>query len=213
MTNGTKALIEACISQSQDFKEYNLGELIDIAEKLYGYTKELTDVYIAAHEDATLENCSLAFQQTEGKYKFPDSNLYFDKREFLIFLSIIIDVFEEILPLGSVVDLKKERLKGTLPIDEIENVRIVITHRFLHNPKDKFYFPYAGVVYPVGSMGQERTLHFTSPFIERVVHKGYSDEQDEAFVQMMKHELLCNRQVQSFSFASQNDVLNRKDET
>ena len=77
---------------------------------------------------------------------------------------------------------------------------MVITHRFLHNPKDKYYFQYAGVVYPVGSLGKDRMLHFTPPLIESIVHLGYQDRQDEEFVLMMKHELKCNRSIQSYVF-------------
>ena len=206
MTNEMESLLATCFSQSAELEGYGSNELIGIAENLCSETEKLSEIYVSVHEGTSLEDSPLGIQQMAEEYRFPDSELLFGKREFLCFLSIIIDSFEEILPLGTVVDLKKEHLRNKLPVDKIENVRIIITHRFLHNPKERFYFPYAGVVYPLGSMGEERTLHFTSPFIETVVHKGYSDEQETAFVLMMKHELLCNRRLRSYSFATKEDV-------
>lgn len=47
-------------------------------------------------------------------------------------LAGIIDIQEPILPLGSVVDLKKEILQDRINLKDVDKVRIVITHRFLY---------------------------------------------------------------------------------
>jgi len=206
MTPEIKELVTICIAQSAELAACDADELSPLADSLSSHVPELTAIYQAVCEGTGSEQAPLDFQESGGRYRFGDSSVRFSKAELIAFLAIAIDVFDETLPLGSVVDLKKQYLKDDLPVDKIENVRIVITHRFLHNPKDRFYFPYAGVVYPLGSLGEDRMLHFTSPFIDRVVHKGFSDEQDEAFVLAMKKELLCNRQLHSFSFATKEDL-------
>ena len=213
MTPETQELLKTCITQAPDLNKHDTDELLLLTDNLSGHIPELVDIYQAVCEEATLDKAPLGFKQTGDTYQFADSPIHFNKQELIAYLAIIIDALDETLPLGSVVDLKKEYLKDNLPVDEIDNVRIVITYRFLHNPKDQFYFPYAGVVYPIGSLGQDRMLHFTSPFIARVVHKGFSDGQDEAFVSAMKQELLCNRRLHSFSFATKDEVEGKREAT
>ncbi|HCW04433.1 MAG TPA: hypothetical protein DGK91_07855 [Clostridium sp.] len=50
-------------------------------------------------------------------------------------LAGIIDIQEPILPLGSVVDLKKEILQDRINLKDVDKVRIVITHRFLYGQR------------------------------------------------------------------------------
>ncbi|MBU3102327.1 DUF4176 domain-containing protein [Clostridium sp. DSM 17811] len=50
----------------------------------------------------------------------------------------------------------------------------------------KKYFQYAGVVYPLGMVDAGKAIQFTSELIEKVVHVGYSDEQEEAYVYLLK---------------------------
>jgi len=213
MSEELQELAGICISQSPELNSLDTDELLSLAENFIGHIPELVAIYQAIAEDRLPEINPLSFQQADDGYHFKDPVINFSKEQLVSYLAILIDVYDEIVPLGSVVDLKKEYLKDSLPVDKIENVRIVITHRFLHNPQEKFYFPYAGVVYPLGSFGNERVLHFTSPFIERVVHRGFSDEQDEAFVLAMKRELLGDRHIHSYAFASRDEVTGAKGAT
>ena len=127
----------------------------------------------------------------------------------------MIDILETILPLGTVVDLKKEFLQKNIQISDIQNIRIIITHRFLYQENDKAYFPYAGVVYPVGMFDGNKLINFTPAMIDTVVHKGYSDAQEEAYVYMMKQELILEEGMHSYGFSTEEEqrTLQRRVET
>lgn len=132
--------------------------------------------------------------------------LVFKEEQLKTILVRIIDIMEEILPLGSVVDLKKDFLKDILAnTDKVEQVRVVIINRFLHQKGDASYFTYAGVLYPIGALMQQEQLHFTSALIENVVHKGYSDKQEEAYVFLMKNELILENGMHSFTVHTWNN--------
>lgn len=113
------------------------------------------------------------------------------------------NIFEEILPLGSVVDLKKEILERQLKeISKVEKVRIVITNRFL-NYTSHGYFTYAGVVYPIGMLHANEVIHFAPSMIQEVVSKGYADDMERAYTLFMKRELIVNQKIRSYEFASE----------
>lgn len=131
---------------------------------------------------------------------------FFDKIAFQKVLASMLDLLEDMLPLGSVVDLKKEFYKGKEEIEEIEHLRMVVSYRFLGKEEDAYYFPYAGVVYPTGMMGQEEVLYFTRPLVETIVKEGYRDEQEEAYVYLMKQELVIEKGKNTFGYASRAEI-------
>jgi len=110
------------------------------------------------------------------------------------------------LPLGSVVDLKKSAYAKTPRINEIDELRMVIAYRFLGREEDSHYFPYAGVVYPTGMLGQKEVLYFTRPLIENVVREGYHDEKEDAYVYLMKQELVVEKGKNSFGYAKPEEI-------
>ncbi|MDD2234886.1 MAG: DUF4176 domain-containing protein [Desulfitobacteriaceae bacterium] len=117
----------------------------------------------------------------------------------------MIDILEKIFPLGTVVDLKKQYLQKYLPVNKIENIRIVITQRFLYHDGDAVYFTYAGVVYPIGMFQKNQIINFTPALIENIVHIGYSDIQDEAYIYMMKRELILEKGMHSYGFSTEEE--------
>lgn len=110
-------------------------------------------------------------------------------------------VLEEILPLGTVVDLDKSSMSSNL--SNIDNFRIVIVDRFVSNSQVEGFFEYVGVVYPLGKPNKNAVISFSPHIIEKVVYKGYSDEVDEAFVKLMKIQLLIEKNYTSVSFLSE----------
>jgi hypothetical protein len=129
----------------------------------------------------------------------------FTELELREIITSMIDILEKIYPLGTVVDLKNEYLRKHINIDKIENIRIVITHRFLYHEGDKAYFPYAGVTYPVGVFDKNEVINFTNALIEKVVHQGYSDVQEEAYVYLMKQELILSNRMHSYGFSTEDE--------
>ncbi len=72
-----------------------------------------------------------------------------------------------ILPVGTIVKLKNERHK----------VMIVSRMISLSLGKEKFYFDYAGCVYPRGLVGKD-IANFNEEDIEEVLHEGLVDDDE-----------------------------------
>ncbi|MBC8060456.1 MAG: DUF4176 domain-containing protein [Clostridiaceae bacterium] len=117
----------------------------------------------------------------------------------------MIDLLEKIYPLGTVVELKKQYLENIVSKDKIENARVVIVNRFIFHNEIKTYFQYAGVVYPLGMFEKEKVIQFTSSLIEKVIYEGYSDEQEETYVYLMKKELILEKKMHSFGFSTKEE--------
>lgn len=136
--------------------------------------------------------------------KMGNTEAAFSKEELAGLVIDMIDIFEEILPLGSVVDLNKEFLQQTMPLDKVDKVRMVIHKRFF-GIGENGYYPYAAVVYPIGMAGEGRSFCFSSALITRVVHRGYADELEDAFVYQIKHQLIIEQKRKSMGFANERE--------
>ncbi len=130
----------------------------------------------------------------------------FSKENFRKVIVSMLDLLEDTLPLGSVVDLKKSAYKNVPEASGVEHIRMVITYRFLGKEEDSHYFPYAGVVYPTGMLGRKEVLYFTRPLVEKVVREGYRDEQEDAYVYLMKKELVIEKGKNSFGYATKEEI-------
>lgn len=120
-----------------------------------------------------------------------------DMRELL---GKIIDIFEPVYPLGTVVELKEDFTRSLKLQSPDMKVKAVIVERFAATKDKQTYFPYVGVIYPVGTLGYGRFLHFTSALVDSVVQDGYRDEMEDAYVLLMKKELLLDHDAVSFGF-------------
>lgn len=176
--------------------------LMDDVEFLYAVRK-CVQRGGGAFED---EKTHIAYE-TEGEYHILRKNtieLALRQEEMNTLLVDMIDMFEDILPLGSVVDLRKDFLGQKLDLSRVEKVRVVITKRFLGLDKG-CYYPYAAVIYPIGMGGQRKNLCFSSSVIEKVVHMGYSDPLEETYVHQMKRQLIIDERRKSMGFASEEE--------
>lgn len=84
---------------------------------------------------------------------------------------------QELLPLGSVVNLKKG-----------DGTKVVIIGRLTLTEDNgvKGYFEYSSVVYPTGIVDANQLLFFNSEDINEVFHTGFSDEQEKQLQQEIK---------------------------
>ncbi|MEK4972808.1 DUF4176 domain-containing protein [Niallia sp. FSL R7-0648] len=80
---------------------------------------------------------------------------------------------------------------------------MVITKRYTVPTGYQTFFPYGGVVYPVGEMKKDAILYFTEPLITNVIHMGFKDEMEEAFELLMKEELVIEKKMTSIEFSAQ----------
>lgn len=147
--------------------------------------------------------------------QYKDQEMAHSKEEITEILKGILCILEEILPLGSVVDLNWEFLKESIEqlkqagddqngnrIEEVikSNLRFVITRRFIETEDNATYFEYGGVPYPVGQDMQNILLFFTPKMIEKLIHTGYQEEREKAFVFLVKEELILERGKYSIGF-------------
>ena len=70
----------------------------------------------------------------------------------------------------------------------------MITHRFIRQDEHS-YFTYGGVIYPVANFNGNQILKFSPYLIEKVVHKGFRDEQEDAYVYLMKQEMILQSDI------------------
>lgn len=123
-------------------------------------------------------------QFRQSHYRLQD-NLFFP------FVTSCIEIMREVLPLGSVVELNPLYF---LPEQQTSSAaKIVITKRYTVPTGYQTFFPYGGVVYPVGEMKKDAILYFTEPLITNVIHMGFKDEMEEAFELLMKEELVVEK--------------------
>ena len=153
-------------------------------------------------------------KETEVRYSYNNKSIIVEnetisfeckEEEFKNIVSGVVDIMMELLPLGTVIDLKKEHFSEYFPVDEIDNLRFVIESRYSYVDKSNLFFPYGGIVYPVGRMVEQSVMYFTPPLIERVVYKGYTDEVEEAYEIEMKKELVIEKRKKSIAFGSEKE--------
>lgn len=82
----------------------------------------------------------------------------------------------EWLPIGSVVYLKNGYKK----------LMIIGRGMIIQGDEDKLFFDYGGVQYPEGLTGDE-IAYFQKESIEKVVYKGFSDDDDEMIIKKIDH--------------------------
>ncbi len=78
-------------------------------------------------------------------------------------------MYDELLPIGSVVLLKEAKLK------------LVIVGRILTNDDMKEIFDYAGVIYPLGITGDDELYFFNRDAIDRLYFIGFQDGEELEF--------------------------------
>lgn len=123
-----------------------------------------------------------------------------------------IDIFEPIHPLGTVVALSEDFSKSLKLKNQKDKVKVVIIERFASTKDKETYFPYIGIVYPVGMLGRGKCIHFTSALIDSVVQEGFRDEMEDAYVLLMKKELILDNDAMSFGFLERDRMEQYRDE-
>lgn len=83
-------------------------------------------------------------------------------------------MFENLLPIGSVITLKNGKKK--LMVFGIKQ----------HNQDDNKEYDYIGVIYPEGNLGAEYQFLFNHENIAEVHFKGFEDEERTSFMENLK---------------------------
>lgn len=199
------------MQQSSEIREGDKEALGKIVASYVSDSSFLLQIYEAFVENDRFvedEGRQIAYERDGDDYLFllEGKEYVFSKEQFRKILLSMLDLLEDTIPLGSVVDLKKSAYQHMKDIDQIEHLRLVVTHRFLGKEEDSHYFPYGGVVYPTGMLGRKEILYFTRPLVESVVHEGYRDEKEDAYVYLMKKELVIEEGKHSFGYATKEEI-------
>jgi len=173
----------------------------DDAGFLYKVYKMIAD---GAPQELIDSEKDFSYELLRGKLfvKEHGQTFYFDQHQAHKAIELLVDVAQDYLPLGSVVDLRKEEFKDIIDPLSLDNCRILITQRLVALEDTLTYFDYGGVIYPIGILKDYESLYFSSHLIENVIHKGFSDDTDLAFIASVKAELLFSRSYCSFRLAS-----------
>ena len=205
-----KEIFEKAFKREERFQK-DAALLTDIADKLSGSEKGMLSLYDFYQNDKNSiwheVGCSpLSVEKFGGDifFDFGNKELQIGNEDFFLLLSLVSDIFLSVLPLGSVVSLKKDALKK-MGLPEDYSPEVVIVDRYLAVPNVGIYFPYSGAVYPLGSFGVERKIFFGPQLIEKVVFPGYSDRREKPFRALMKEEYILKKRLHSMSFASRQE--------
>lgn len=152
-----------------------------------------------------LSNLEITFIENEVRINSNENEFHTSIEKFKKLIVSIIDLFEVIYPLGTVVNLKTEYLNQLTNDKEIEEATFVITSRYVYTDDVKTYFQYGGIPYPVGSLGLNKVFYFTSDLIREILALGYSDNREEAYIYMMKKELLLDENYISIGYAQEEE--------
>ncbi|MCM1497818.1 MAG: DUF4176 domain-containing protein [Clostridium sp.] len=191
------------LEQSQKEMLMHLAEDKDIISFLYGCMECIKGVKHAVE----IAEKKIAFSVEEkSRLVWEDKEIIMNNEHARELCSKMIDVLEPVYPLGTVVELTDSFTQSLRLKNQGKRIRVVIVERFAATSDKQAFFPYVGVIYPVGLLGKGRYLHFTSSLIDNVLHEGFKDEMDDAYVLLMKKELLIDNDAVSFGMLSKEEA-------
>lgn len=170
-------------------------------EKLVSFLRKCFKCTRGLLEESKVQEEGMSYYVDEQcHFMIEEKEILFELNQAETFLSLLIDLFTVIYPLGTVVELNKV-FTDSLHIErKIEKVYVVIVERYVMLGERETYFQYAGTIYPVGMLGKNQLIYFNSDLIENVVYEGYRDELEESYVLLMKQEILLENKAVSFGF-------------
>lgn len=170
--------------------------------------RELNTALIKNEDKWNCEKDDISFVKVQDEFdlKYNDYTYRFEYSVLKEAVVGLIDLCESVLPIGSVVELKKEYLQKVMNGNEVEKAIFVIISRFICSNNSNIYFNYSGVIYPFGLMSDSKTLQFTSTLIKDVIQEGYADEKEDAYVYLLKKELIVDKKMHSFGLATEEEI-------
>lgn len=180
----------------REFFQIFLDDLY-LLQQLYKVHKENVPNFVT-----TSRNVSITYLKETLNHKITFDDQQFSLREdiFARLFSTSIEIMRDLLPLGTVVELDETFFKLNQRTNT--STKVVITKRFIAPKNYQSYFPYAGVIYPIGEVNPNSVLYFTEPLIQRIIHEGYKDEMENAYELLMKKEFIVDKDMNSIEFST-----------
>lgn len=180
----------------REFFQIFLDDL-NLLKQLYKVHKENVLNFVTS-----CRNVSITYLKETVNHKIIFDDQQFSLREdiFARLFSTSIEIMRDLLPLGTVVELDETFFKLNQRTNT--STKVVITKRFIAPKNYQSYFPYAGVIYPIGEVKPNSVLYFTEPLIQRIIHEGYKDEMENAYELLMKKEFIVDKDMNSIEFST-----------
>lgn len=179
--------------------DYYDGDL----EFLYEINKTIYEKENTCRDDKI--NFVYVYEEDKHVLIYKDIRMEFTYEQIKEVIFGLIDILGKVYPLGTAVELKKEYIGKIVAEKDVKNAQVVIVNRFISHEDAKSFFQYSAVVYPIGFVGEMKVIHFTSALIDKVLKKGYADEKEEAYVYLMKKELIVDKRMHSFGFSTEEE--------
>lgn len=212
--NYEKSLIAMLIKYIDNLSFLEDNDKSTLFEIVFSFRSDISELHkiyesiIKKDTNFSTNNKLLKYELKNNRYKvlFSGKSLEVNYENLKTFLSGAIDMLEDIFPLGTVVKLKSIFTKDIFnETSDGDKVRFIIMKRFLTLDNNPYYFTYAAVPYPVGELEDGKMIYFTSQAIDKVIYKGFSDIQEEAYISVMKNEMIIKKGMNSISFASEEE--------
>lgn len=204
----TQSLISAWLDNLQYLNNFEKKYIYDISCDYYNSDLEfLYEINRTIHQKEStcrdnVNNLVYLYQEDNHLLLYKEIKLEFTSEQIKEIIFGLIDILGKIYPLGTAVQLKKEYIGKIVAEKDVKNAQVVIVNRFISHEDAKSFFQYSAVVYPIGFVGEMKVIHFTSALIDKVLKAGYSDEKEEAYVYLMKKELIVDKRKHSFGFST-----------
>ena len=173
-------------------------EWLERDKVLSGRQKDAIRQYVRMHTDKPEELYQIYHAMIRGEnYKAETLEVLMEEGQPVIKIAgnEIRAAFEQLKDFVQKLILLTER---TLPLGSVVEVDI----RELKLETEKQYVPYCGIIYPFGD--SKKQLFFTEQAIHTVIHYGYTDRQEDAYVALIKREII-KKGYSSYSFAEAED--------
>lgn len=164
-------------------------EIQNIHDKLTNEDRAVLRSYIQSNETGYVDDRIVCMEEEEVYiFQIQTRSYTVSKDQFHRYIQAYEAVYEDILPLGTCVSLRLDVVQSLYPsLETLSSAKVIITQRFMMS--DTTYFPYAGVVYPIGNLGENR-IYFTKEMIETIHDRGFSDMSEDMYIFEVKQYLI-----------------------
>ncbi|APH06207.1 DUF4176 domain-containing protein [Bacillus weihaiensis] len=171
-----------------EFADVYLDDELVFQELYYAYKQERSSCELQCTNG---EKITYRREHNEHVIQFAQTYFCLPEELFVLLITSCMEIMREVLPLGTVVELNPLHF---IPEHQTSSpTKVVITKRFIAPTGYQTYFPYGGAIYPVGEMKKDTTIYFTEPLITNVIHTGYKDDMEEAFLLLIKEDFIVQK--------------------
>lgn len=190
----TRILLGEYLIRQQQLQVQQQQFLLSMAETYINDNQNLLALYLIMQKQEDIfydeKNGTIyRYKEPQCVFQFQDKEETFPYELIKPVIEKIVDITEYILPVGTLVILKKEYFSEMAGFEEIEDIKVNIMYRYMNEGEDS-YFTYGGVLYPISNLNTKSILKFTPTLIQSIEHMGYQDKEEDAFIYFIKNQLI-----------------------